>query len=177
MALSSQHSLSGLEGCFLLQCLQTGVFLYLLCFSFCVCFFSSLFAFAGLFTTVFIRFIISFIASVIDLMWISICFACASVRFAINSLVASAYSLIRLALNYFAVSLFCLFSFECSVEMKIFMFIQVLSASGLTFHSLTAALYSPDALRKYKAVSLRLLRFDWIPALSSCLMAFLIQLK
>ncbi len=122
MALSSQHSLSGLEGCFLLQCLQTGAFLYLLCFSFHVCFFSSLFAFAGLFTAVFIRFIISLIASVVDLMRISICFACASVRFAINALVALACSLIRLALNWFAWSLFCLFSFVSSVEMKIFVF-------------------------------------------------------
>ena len=136
MVSSSQHLLSGLEGCFLLQCLQTGAFLYLLCFSFRVCFFSLLFAFAGFFTAVFIRFIISFIASVVDLMRISICFACASVRFAINSLVALACSLIRLALNCFAVSLFCLFSFACLVEMKIFMFAQVLSVSGLASHSL-----------------------------------------
>ena len=106
LASSSQHSLLGLDGCFLLQCLQTGAFLYIFCRSFRV-FFSSLFAFAGLFIAVFIRIIISFIASVVDLMRISICFAWAYVRFAISSLVASACSLIKFALNCFAVSLFC----------------------------------------------------------------------
>ena len=61
--------------------------------------------------------------------------------------------------------------------MQILMFNQVLSAAGLASHSLTAASYSPDALKKYMAMSLRSLRFDWIPALSSCLMAFSTRLK
>ncbi len=69
--------------------------------------------------------ITSFIASVVLLMSVSICWVWFSVKVAINSSIASACSSIALALNYFAVSLFGLFLRAYSAEMKVLMIAHV----------------------------------------------------
>ncbi len=68
------------------------------------------------------RDIISFMVLVALLMSISIWQLWFSVKAAISASVALACSSIMFALNFFAVSLFCLFSFAYSVEMKVLMF-------------------------------------------------------
>jgi hypothetical protein len=99
------------------------------------------------------------------------------VRAAISSTVASACSLIMLALKFFAVSLFCLFSFAYSTEIKVLMFCHVFCPAGRCSHSLTAASNSPDAFKKYRAMSRRLFRSEVMPARVSPWIAFLTQLK
>ncbi len=119
---SSQHLLSDLFGCFLLQCLHTGASLNLFSLSCRFVFFSSvpLLALVGFLLSVLTNVIISFIASV--MLWITASIWC--MRFSasalISSSVASACSSIAFALNCFAVSLFCLFSFAYSVEIQVF---------------------------------------------------------
>ena len=108
---SSQHSSSFLVGCLFPQFLQTGVSFYLCFLSSRFFFFSSSDCFPGSFFSFLMRGIISFIASVVLLIRVSICCVCFLVRAAINSSVASACSSIMFALKFFAVSLFCLFSF------------------------------------------------------------------
>ncbi len=108
---SSQHLLSDLFGCFLLQCLHTGASLY--CFSLSCRFvflsFVPLFALVGFLLSVLTNVIISFIAFV--MLWISasIWREWFSVSALISSSVASACSSIAFALNCFAVSLLCFF--------------------------------------------------------------------
>lgn len=122
--------------------------------------------------------IISFIASVVLLMSASICLVWVSFMcLAISSSVAAACSSIMFALNCFAVSLFCLFSFAYSTEMKVLMLFHVLFAVGLFSHSRTAASNSPDDLKKYNAMSLRSFRSDVIPARVSALIACSTLLK
>ncbi len=146
---SSQHLFSDLCGCFLLQCLHTGASLNLFSLSCQFIFFSfvPLFALVGFLLSVWTNVIISFIVSV--MLWISASICCMwfSVSALISSSVPSACSSIAFALNCFAVSLFCLFSFAYSVEMKFLMLTHVLSAAGFASHSRTAASNSPVALR------------------------------
>ena len=120
-------------------CLRSSRFFF---FSSSGCFLSP-----GSFLSFLMRDIICFIASVLLLIRLSICCVCFSVSAAINSSVASACSSIMFALKFFAVSLFCLFSFACSAEMKVLMFCQVLLTVGLFSHSLTAASNSPEAFK------------------------------
>jgi hypothetical protein len=116
-ALCSQHSSSFFAGCFLLQCLQIGALLYILCLSSVLFFLSpfdiSLLFGRGLFSeglfSDFTNAIISFIASVVLLIRVSIWHAWLYVRFAISSSVASACSSIAFALYCLEVSLFCFF--------------------------------------------------------------------
>ncbi len=109
---SSQHSLSDLFGCFLLQCLHTGASLNLFSLSCQFIFFSfvPLFMLVGFLLSVLTHVIISFIVSVMLRISASIWPVWFSVSALISSSVASACSLIAFALNCFAVSLFCLFS-------------------------------------------------------------------
>jgi hypothetical protein len=62
------------------------------------------------------------------------------VKVPINSFVGVACFSIVLALNCFAVSLFCLFMHAYSTEMKVLMFAHILSLVGLFSHLGTAAL-------------------------------------
>ena len=94
-----------------------------------------------------------------------------------RSSAASARSLIAFALNCFAVSLFCLFSFAYSADTKSLIFAHVLVTAGLASHSLTAASYSPVLLRYQSAMSVLSFRSDVIPALVSCCIAFSTLLK
>ncbi len=146
---SSQHSCSALFGCFLLQCLHIGASLNLFWLScrFISFSFVPLFALVGFLLSVLTNIIISYIVSV--MLWISVSIWCMwfSVSVLISSYVASACSLIEFALNCFAVSLFCLFSFAYSVEIKFLMLTHVLSAAGFASHSQTVASNSPVALK------------------------------
>jgi len=111
---SSQHSSSALDGCFFLQCLQTGALVNFFCLSSLFFFFSSFVELVGLVGVMVLslkRLIISFIASVLALMSDSTWRVCASVRLAISSSVASACSSIAFAFSCFADYLFCLLSF------------------------------------------------------------------
>jgi hypothetical protein len=127
-ASSFQHLSSFFKGCLFLQYLQIGATLYFLDFSsrfFC---FSSLFELLmllGVLALLLMSCIISFIALVLLLMRVSFCLVWFSMRHAINSSVASACSSIPLALNCFAVSLFCLFLRAYSVEMNVLMFAHI----------------------------------------------------
>jgi hypothetical protein len=168
----SQHLSSGLDGCFLLQCLQIGALQNLLRLSLCF-FLFSLLSELGVFACVlpFTRLSISFLASVVDLIRVSIWRVCASVSWAMSSSVASACFSTAFAPNCFPVSLFCFFAFKYSVEMKVLMFAHVYWAVGLVSHSLTAASNSPELFKKYNAMLVCSFRYDWIPALS-CFIAF-----
>jgi hypothetical protein len=123
------------------------------------------------------RDIISFMALVVLLMRVSIWRVWILVRAAISSSVASASSLIMLALKFFAVSLFCLFSFVYSAVMKVLMFCHVFWPAGRCSHSLTAASNSPDAFKKYRAMSQRLFRSEVMPARVSPWITFSTRLK
>jgi hypothetical protein len=144
---SSQHSSSFLVGCFFPQFLQIGASLYLCFLSSRFFFFSSFDCFPDSFVSFLMSDIISFIASVVLFIRVSICRVCFSVRAAISSSVAYACSSIMFALKFFAVSLFCLFSFAYSDETKVLMFCHVLLPAGRCSHSRTAASNSPEALR------------------------------
>jgi hypothetical protein len=146
---SSQHSSSGLDRCFLLQCLHTVASLNLFWLSCQFIFFSfiPLFALVGFLLSVLTNVIISFIVSVMLQISVFIWHMWFSVSVLISSSVASACSLIEFALNCFSVSLFCLFLFAYSVEMKFLMLTHVLSAAGYASHSRTAASNSPVALK------------------------------
>jgi hypothetical protein len=122
---SSQHLSSALARCFFPQCLQMGALLYHLHLSSRFIFFSSFNWLLGAFCSFLMRDIISFMASVVLLMNVSIWHVWFSVRVAISSSVALACSLIMFALKFFVVSLFCLFSFACSVKMKVLIFCHV----------------------------------------------------
>lgn len=144
---NSQHSSSFLVGCFFPQFLQIGASLYRFLRSSRFFFFSSSDCFPDSFFSFFTSDIISFIASVVLLISVSICCVCFSVRAAINYSVAFACSSIIFALKFLAVSLFCLFSFAYSAEIKVLIFCHVFVAAGLFSHSRTAASNSPVALR------------------------------
>ncbi len=148
--LSSQHSSSFFAGCFLFQCLQIGALLYILCLCsllfFLPPFYISLLVVKGLFSD-FTNAIISFIASVVFLIRISIWHVWLSVRFAMSSSVASACSSITFALYCLAVSLFYLFSLTYSVAIKDLMFVHVFDADGFSSHLHLAASISPDAFK------------------------------
>ncbi len=116
---SSQHLSSGLDGCFFPQFLHTGASLYFWCFSSRFLFFSSfvlLFVLVGFLLSVLTNVIISFIVSVMLRISASIWHVWFSVSALISSSVTSACSSIAFALNCFAVSLFCLFSFAYDVN-------------------------------------------------------------
>ena len=123
------------------------------------------------------RDIISFMALVVLLMRVSIWRVWFLVRAAISSSVASACSLIMLALKFFAVSLFCLFSFAYSAEMKVLMFCHIFCPAGRCSHSLMAASNSLDAFKKYRAMSRCSFRSEAMPAWVSPWIAFLTWLK
>ncbi len=110
-----------------MQCLHIGASLYFLRFSTRFFFFSSLVSFEvnGVLVLLLMSCIISFIASVVFLMSISICRVWFLVRVGISSFVASTCFFIALALNCFAVSLSCLILHAYSVEMKVLMFVHV----------------------------------------------------
>ncbi len=110
------------------------------------CFDSNCFDF-WLLVIAFTNIIISFIASVANLISASICLMWAWVRLLMSSSVISACSSMRLALNCFAEILVCLSYFVYLFEMKKLMFGQVLLAVALFSHSQTAGLYSPVTLR------------------------------
>jgi hypothetical protein len=138
----------------MLQCLKIGAVLYILRLSslfFLPPFDISLLFVRGLFSeglfSDFTNAIISFIASVMFLIRISIWHVCLSVRFAMSSSVASACSSIAFAFYCLMVSLFCLFSLAYSVAMKDLMFVHVFDADGFCSHSRMAASDSPDAFK------------------------------
>ncbi len=146
-ASSSQHSSFFLDGCFFPQCLKIVALLYFLRFSsrfFCFSVFVASSEFAGVLLSFLRISIISFIASVVLFMRASICQVWFLLMVTISSSVASACSSIALALNSFAVSLFCLFSRVYSAEMNVLMFVHVLLVAGLFSHSRTAASNSLD---------------------------------
>ncbi len=70
-----------------------------------------------------------------------------SVRLAMSSSVASAYSSIAFALYCLVVSLFCLFSLAYSVAIKDLFFVHVFDAADFCSHSRTAASNSSDAFK------------------------------
>ena len=71
----------------------------------------------------------------------------------------------------------CLFSLAYSIEMKLLMLAHILSASGIASHLQTAASNYPVVFRYNRAMSLRSLRSELIPALVSPCIAFLTLLK
>jgi hypothetical protein len=120
-----QHSSSGLAGCFFPQCLQTGALLYFLFLSslfFCFSLFDWLLSACWLFLN---KDIIFFIPLVVLLIRVSIWHVWFLVRAAMSSSVALACYLVLFALKFFALSLFCLFFFAYSTEMKVLMFTHV----------------------------------------------------
>ena len=84
----------------------------------CFFFFLSFDWLLGSFFSFLMRDITSFIALVVLLMRVSICCMCFSVSITINSSIALACSSIMFALKFFAVSLFCVFSFAYSADVN-----------------------------------------------------------
>jgi hypothetical protein len=151
---NSQHSSSGLARYFFLQCLQIGALLYFLCLSslfFCFLLFDWLLGtcwLLGACWLFFIRDIISLIALVVLLIRVFIWRMWFWDSAAVSSSIALACSSMLFALNFFAVSLFCLFSFAYSNMMKVLMFTHVFWAAGFCSYSLTAASNLPDTFKK-----------------------------